>query len=370
VKHRAISKRRVGAAWVMTVVLFSLVLAATTIGANAAASTPIPCPGGNVTLSDVSSPTLGFGVDDDVEIQLNGAQIFLNDDGIATNVGTPHFNVQTGDQLRLIAWNSPFFGNSHVIIGRLALHCDANGLQQVLDPNITEYATWPAGGVSNGRSVPGPNGTFYDRTFTILFTTGDTTTPTVTTGEPDDGAVYLLGQVAIANYSCSDEVGGSGVATCVGDVESGAEIDTSTVGPHTFTITSTDNAGNSTVVTLNYAVVYDFSGFFQPIDNLPTLNSVNAGRAIPVRFSLNGDQGLAIFATGYPKSQVIACDSTASVDGIEVTVAAGSSSLSYDADPDQYTYVWKTEKSWAGTCRQLVVKLIDDTSYRANFKFK
>ena len=115
---------------------------------------------------------------------------------------------------------------------------------------------------------------------------------------------------------------------------------------------------------------YAFSGFFQPVDNLPTLNSVKAGQAIPVKFSLGGDQGLNIFAAGYPKSQTIACDTTAPVDGIEVTVTAASSSLTYDPTTNQYTYVWKTQKSWAGTCRQLIVKLSDGTYHLANFQFK
>jgi hypothetical protein len=86
-----------------------------------------------------------------------------------------------------------------------------------------------------------------------------------------------------------------------------------------------------------------------------------------VKLSLSGDQGLAIFASGYPKSQQIACDPSATVDGIEQTVTAGSSSLTYDASADQ---TWKTEKSWAGTCRQLVLKLVDGTSHNANFKFR
>jgi len=116
--------------------------------------------------------------------------------------------------------------------------------------------------------------------------------------------------------------------------------------------------------------MYNFSGFFQPVDNLPTLNLVNAGHAIPVKFSLGGNYGLNIFAAGYPKSEQIVCNSNVLVDGIEQTVNAGSSSLSYDPASDQYNYVWKTEQSWAGTCRQLVVKLNDGTYHRANFKFK
>src|SRR6266498_1181347 len=79
---------------------------------------------------------------------------------------------------------------------------------------------------------------------------------------------------------------------------------------------------------------FNFSGFFQPVDNLPTLNKVKAGAAIPVKFGLGGDQGLAIFAAGYPLSTRIDCDTSSSQDAIEQTVTAGSSSLSYDPMTD------------------------------------
>jgi len=121
---------------------------------------------------------------------------------------------------------------------------------------------------------------------------------------------------------------------------------------------------------VRYVLVYDFSGFFQPVNNPPTMNSMKAGAAVPVKFSLGGDQGLDIFVTGYPKSLSIECSSTELVDGIEETVTAGSSGLSYDPTTDQYTYVWKTAKTWASTCRQLVLRLADGTYQRANFEFK
>ena len=115
---------------------------------------------------------------------------------------------------------------------------------------------------------------------------------------------------------------------------------------------------------------YAFDGFRSPVDGLPTLNSMKAGAAVPVKFSLGGDHGLDIFAAGYPRSQVVACDSAAPVDGVEQTLSAGGSGLTYDASIDLYTYVWKTDKSWAGTCRQLVLMLADGSTARANFKFK
>ena len=61
--------------------------------------------------------------------------------------------------------------------------------------------------------------------------------------------------------------------------------------------------------------------------------------------------------------------STDPTDAIE-TVTSGSSGLTYDSTSDQYTYVWKTQKAWAGTCGQLQVKLTDNTTHTANFSFK
>ena len=121
--------------------------------------------------------------------------------------------------------------------------------------------------------------------------------------------------------------------------------------------------------------IYDFDGFYAPVNNRDAngnliLNQVRAGQAIPVRFSLGGDYGLDVFAEGYPKSETIACDSDAEVDGVEQTVVAGSSSLSYASGSDTYTYVWKTDTNWDDSCRQLVVKFNDGTTARANFKFK
>ena len=115
--------------------------------------------------------------------------------------------------------------------------------------------------------------------------------------------------------------------------------------------------------------VYDFDGFFPPVDN-HGLNVVKAGRAIPVKFSLDGDHGLDIFEDSYPESVEIDSNEDPVVTTIEGTDTAGWSSLSYDAIANQYVYVWKTDKLWANTCRRLEVKLKDGTSHFANFKFK
>jgi len=117
---------------------------------------------------------------------------------------------------------------------------------------------------------------------------------------------------------------------------------------------------------------YNFIGFLPPVDNLPIFNVVKAGSAIPVKFSLSGYQGLDIFAAGYPRSSKISCSESDSINDIdeEENVTAGGSTLNYDSITDQYIYVWKTNKSWAGTCRKLIVQLNDGTFHEAYFKFK
>jgi len=128
------------------------------------------------------------------------------------------------------------------------------------------------------------------------------------------------------------------------------------------------------VATLSpFAIVersFAFDGFFPPVDNRPVLNIAKAGSSIPVNFDLNGNQGTEIFPSGYPGSQSIACDTNSPSDVISETVAAGNSGLSYDAASDLYTYVWKTDKTWAQSCRRLLLKFRDGSIHSADFRFQ
>jgi hypothetical protein len=107
------------------------------------------------------------------------------------------------------------------------------------------------------------------------------------------------------------------------------------------------------------------------VDAPPVVNTVRAGAAVPVTFSLNGDRGLAIFAAGYPRVVMLASCSSGAGDEIEQTVGAGGSTLTYDPLTGLYTYVWKTQKAWAGSCRRLELKFADNsTNAFADFSFR
>jgi hypothetical protein len=81
----------------------------------------------------------------------------------------------------------------------------------------------------------------------------DKSAPAVRVSSPTD-TTYTVGQSVIADYGCTDEAGGSGVASCSGPVGSGAAIDTSAPGTFGFTVTGTDKAGNSASATRTYTV--------------------------------------------------------------------------------------------------------------------
>ena len=117
------------------------------------------------------------------------------------------------------------------------------------------------------------------------------------------------------------------------------------------------------------ALVCEFNGFFGNTQDPPNFNNSNAGNANPLIFSLNGYKGLDIFAAGYPASQQIDCTTKQPSGSIQPTSPLPSKNLTYDPLTDRYTYPWKTSKSWENTCRQLILRLSDNTQRTVYFNF-
>ena len=205
----------------------------------------------------------------------------------------------------------------------------------------------------------------------VSYSVVDRMAPSIAFTNPTDGAVYTLGQKVLATYSCADEANGSGVASCEGTLPVGARLDTTRVGAKTFTVRTSDNAGNADSRAVSYSVVYDFDGFLWPLVNLPRVNRWKAGLPVPVRFSLGSYRGSAPVAPGYPKVAPVSCGAGAQAAGAEK--ARGSwtkrSVRASKRGGRTYMFLWKTEKNWAGGCRQLVLKLDDGTLHRVDVQF-
>jgi cyclophilin family peptidyl-prolyl cis-trans isomerase len=82
----------------------------------------------------------------------------------------------------------------------------------------------------------------------------DATAPTITITQPTNGELFTQGYAVTPKYTCtdgpnSDGSAGTGVATCTSST-----FDTSTPGQKTFTVSTTDYAGNATSQSVTYTV--------------------------------------------------------------------------------------------------------------------
>jgi WD40-like Beta Propeller Repeat len=192
----------------------------------------------------------------------------------------------------------------------------------------------------------------------------DTTPPTITIRRPtasgtDQIDVYSVGQVVLADYTCTDD--GSGIRHCQGPVDSGKPIDTRAVGTFEFRVFAADQAGNPVYKSAWYRVVYPFTGFFAPVA-AGELTDVKAGDGAPLKFSLGADYGLDVLtdATATP----IVCASGGKLG--QAAPAAGQ--FTYNASQGRYLKVWSTEKAMAGGCFAVVLSLRDGTRHEADFR--
>jgi alpha-tubulin suppressor-like RCC1 family protein len=146
-------------------------------------------------------------------------------------------------------------------------------------------------------------------------------------------------------------------------------------GPRTITITVADGDGGSAQATVGIQVLppdpthFEFRGFYAPVANVPAVNVIEAGSTVPLKFSLGGDHGLAIFAQGYPASASRPCNG-GPTGPLEPTVLPGGATLTYDSSSRRYQYNWKTSRAWVGQCRTLVMRFVDGTEVTAEFRFK
>jgi hypothetical protein len=190
-------------------------------------------------------------------------------------------------------------------------------------------------------------------TATVSYRIVDRTPPQITILSPVDGAQYRVGDTVTASYSCHDDVDGS-LVSC-----KATSLDL-TPGTHTFRVESVDSSGNASSASVTYSVRYPFDGFYSPLVAEPGVAGLRAGDTVNAKFSLHGDRGLGVVTRVAWRS----CSATTN----DSSTAAGA--LGYSAGPDRYTFAWATDKSWAGSCKELLLRLADGTTHAAYVSFR
>lgn len=122
------------------------------------------------------------------------------------------------------------------------------------------------------------------------------------------------------------------------------------------------------LVGLALAPPVPFGGFLSPISGGSAVNDVKTPSTVPIKFSIGGNLGLNIFAAGYPLSRQVNCTTGAPIGTPTQISGPGNTGLTYSGGT--YHLNWKTEKGWAGSCHNLVLRFVDGSTHTAHFSFR
>jgi hypothetical protein len=152
----------------------------------------------------------------------------------------------------------------------------------------------------------------------------------------------------VADFRCHDEGGGSGLATCQGTVPDGSPVDTAP-GAHRFDVTASDVAGNVASASSSYVAFSEASGSIAS-------GTQRAGYWATLELGLGGrapQNASDLVASGFPVTQQVDCADPATTIG-----TASPADVRLLTRQDVLVTRWRTQRSWAGTCRALTFRFV------------
>jgi uncharacterized repeat protein (TIGR01451 family) len=195
----------------------------------------------------------------------------------------------------------------------------------------------------------------------------DNTPPSITIDTPTS-TNYILNQSVLANWQAIDLE--SGISSVSATAPYGSLVDTGTVGQKTFTVSAIDKYGNEASKTVNYNVIYNFSGILQPI-NADNSSVFKLKSTVPIKFQLNDSNGnyittaIARIYIAKISDGVVGTD----IEAVSTNSATTGNQFRYDTTANQYIFNLATKSLSKGTW-QIRIELDDETSKYINLSLK
>lgn len=227
-------------------------------------------------------------------------------------------------------------------------------------------SVFPLGATTVTCTATDAHGNSGSESFSV--TVRDTTAPTLNLpGDIVVKATSAAGATVTFNATGTDVVDGTVPAVCT--PQSGSVF---APGLTVVSCTATDRSGNvSNAKTFKVTVLFDWSGFFAPVDTNKVLNGMKAGSTVPLKWSVSNQTGgylSDLSIVNMTTSGVASCDTGALVDDLS-QYTTGGTQLRYDSTANQFIYNWQSPKK-PGTCYTVTIGLTDGTTHSATFQLK
>lgn len=247
-----------------------------------------------------------------------------------------------------------------------------------VEPESGQIATITVSGAITEFAIPTPNGVPFQITtgpggnlwFTerigkigkLPIVTGSTP-PVITISSPV-ASVYSLNQAVAASYSCFDP---DDSCTATGTAPNGSNVDTSSVGTKTFTVTAVNSHGNAAIpVTVTYTVAYAMNPLYDQA------RAVKQGACYPIKIQLVDANGVNVSSANLTVHAASVWQVSPDAPGVleDVGNANPDNDFRYDSTLGGYIFNLSTKPLGIGTWNLGFTAGNDPTTHTVQFQVK